>query len=148
VESATLLKQQAAAAGFNVQLKQVQPSEYLTPPPGGVYLKLQFGQDKWPVPSLESFYAQALVPNAPYAESHESDPVFEKLLQKAFAAVGPAAQQSLWNQVQEYQYTQGGNIIWSQPNNIDASAKNVAGLTPGGIYELGNFQFKDVWLTS
>jgi peptide/nickel transport system substrate-binding protein len=148
VESATLLAQQVAPAGFNVHLKQVQPSQYLTPPPGGVYLTLEFGQDKWPIPTLESYYTQALVPGAPYAESHESNPMFAKLLQEAMAAVTPAQQQRLWDQVQEYQWAQGGNIIWSQPNNIDAGAKNVAGLTPGGIYELGNFQFKDVWLTS
>jgi peptide/nickel transport system substrate-binding protein len=146
-ESATLLQQQVKSAGFNVALKQVQPSQYLTPPPGGVYLKLPFGQDKWPIPTLQSFYTQALVANAPYAESHESNPTFEKTLRQAIAAIDPGEQQKLWNQVQEYQYTQGGNVIWSQPNNIDAGAKNVAGLIPGGIYELGNFQFKDVWFT-
>ena len=147
-ESATLLQQQVKPAGFNVSLKQVQPSQYLTPPPGGVYLKLQFGQDKWPIPTLQSFYTQALVPGATYNESHESNPAFGKMLRKAIAAIDPDQQQKLWNQVQEYQYTQGGNLIWAQPNNIDAGAKNVAGLTPGGIYELGNFQFKNVWFTS
>jgi peptide/nickel transport system substrate-binding protein len=147
-EAATLLQQQVKSAGFNVNLKQIQPSQYLTPPPAGQYLHMQFAQDKWPIPTLESYYTQSLVPNAPYGESHESNPAFEKMLNQAIAAVSPADQKRLWADAQEYQYHNGGNVIWSQPNNIDAGAKNIAGMIPGGIYELGNFQFKELWLTS
>lgn len=148
VESATLLQQQVKEAGFNVNLKQVQPSQYLVPPPGGLYLTLQMGQDKWPIPTLMSFYTQSLVKGAPYNETHEENPSFQKLLNSAIAAISPADQEKRWNEVQEYQYNEGGNLIWSQPENVDAGAKNVAGLIPGGVFELGNFQFKNVWFSS
>jgi peptide/nickel transport system substrate-binding protein len=145
VESATVLAQQVSAAGFQVQLKTIQPSQYLTPPPGGVYLKLPFGQDKWPVPSLRSYYTQALTPNAPYAETHFADPTFQKLLSQAIGTIDPTKAQDYWNQVQTIQYNEGGNLIFAQPNNIDATSKKVAGLKPGGPFELGGFSFWDVY---
>lgn len=148
VESATLLQQQVKDAGFNIKLKEVQPSQYLVPPPGGVYLTLQFGQDKWPIPTLMSYYTQALVKGAPYNETHEENPRFQKLLNSAIAAVEPEEQEARWKEVQEYQYNEGGNLIWAQPENVDAGAKNVAGIEPGGVFELGNFQFKNAWFSS
>ncbi len=147
VESATVLAQQVSGAGFQVKVKQIQPSQYLTPPPGGVYLKLPFGQDKWPVPSLRSYYTQALTPNAPYAETHYSNPSFQTLLSQAIGALDTTKAQDYWNQVQRIQYNEGGNLIFAQPNNIDATSKKIAGLMPGGPFELGGFSFWDVYFT-
>lgn len=148
VESATQLQQQVKEAGFNVTLKEVQPSQYLVPPPGGLWLTMQFGQDKWPTPSLQSYYTQALVKGAPYNESHEENAAAGKLVKAAIEAVSQEDQEKRWLEVQEYQYNEGGNLIWAQPENVDAGAKNIAGLDPGGIFELGNFQFKNVWFSS
>lgn len=148
LESAQLLQQQVKEAGFNVNLKQVQPSQYLVPPPGGLYLTMQLAQDKWPIPTLMSFYNQCLVKGTPYNESHEENPKFQKLLNAAIEALTPEDQEKRWAEAQEYQYNEGGNLIWSQPENVDAGASNVAGLVPGGVFELGNFQFKNVWFSS
>jgi peptide/nickel transport system substrate-binding protein len=145
VESATLLAQQVKEAGFNVKIKQVQPAQYLVPPPGGLYLTMQMGQDKWPMTSLQSYYTQALVKGAIYAETHWIDPAADALLQKAIAATNPAKQTALWKQVQKIQYDRGGNLIFAQPDNLDALSKKVAGMKPGGPFELGGFSFWDAY---
>jgi peptide/nickel transport system substrate-binding protein len=147
VESATLLAEQVKPAGFNVKILQQQPATYLVPAPSGVWLKEVFGQDKWPMTSLQSYYTQALTSSCPYPESHWADPNFDKLLAKAIGEPDQTKSQTYWNQVQEIQYNEGGNLIWAQPNNVDATSAKVAGITPGGPFELGGFAFWDAYFS-
>ena len=72
----------------------------------------------------------------------------DHLLAQAIAETDPAKQQDLWNQVQQIQYDRGGNIIWAQPDNLDATAKNVGGFTPGGPFEFGGFAFQDFYFNA
>ena len=148
VESATLMAEQVKPAGINIKIEQQQPATYLVPAPAGVWLKELFGQDKWPMTSLQSYYTQALTTKSPYPESHWTDPNFDKLLAKAIGEPDQQKSQTLWNQVQEIQYNEGGNLIWAQPNNVDATSSKVAGITPGGPFEMGGFAFWDAYFSS
>ena len=148
VESATLMAQQVAPAGIKISIKQEQPATYLVPAPAGVWLKELFAQDKWPATSLQSYYTQALVSQSPYPETHWTDPSFDALLADAIAETDEAKAQDKWNAVQEIQYTKGGNIIWAQPNNVDATSSKVVGITPGGPFEIGGFAFWDAGFSS
>jgi peptide/nickel transport system substrate-binding protein len=146
VESATLLAQQANAAGVKIQLQQVPADSYFNP--SLQYLKLLFGQSQWPVFSLKFFYLQALASNAPYNETHWKNPAWNTLLFKAIGELNQAKAQSYWNQVQQTQYQQGGYICWTNADYVDGLSKKVKGLkaSPGGI--LGNHRFRDVWLSA
>ena len=68
VESATLLAQQAKAAGVTINLKQEPANSYYNP--SLLYLKMAFAETQWPMLSLKYFYLQALSSNAPYNETH------------------------------------------------------------------------------
>jgi peptide/nickel transport system substrate-binding protein len=146
VESATLYAQQASAAGVNVALQQIPPDSYFNP--SLQYLKLLFGQSQWPVFSLKFFYLQALAENAPYNETHWHDPSWNALLFKAIGELDHAKAQSLWNQVQQIQYEQGGYMCWTNADYVDGVSKKVQALkpNPGGI--LGNHDFRTVWLSA
>ena len=64
VESATLLAQQAKAAGVTINLKQEPPNSYYNP--SLLYLKMPFAETQWAITSLKYFYLQALATDAPY----------------------------------------------------------------------------------
>ena len=74
VESATLLAEQAKAAGVTINLKQEPPNSYYNP--SLLYLKMPFAETQWPITSLKYFYLQALATDAPYNETHWNDAAF------------------------------------------------------------------------
>jgi len=146
VESATLLAQQAAAAGVTIKLQQVPASSYFNP--SLQYLKMPFAETQWPPSSLKFFYLQALASNAPYNETHWHSSSFNSLLFKAIGELNHAKAQSYWNQVQQIQWQQGGYLSWTNADFVDALAKKVNGLKPSAAGILGNHRFQDAWLAA
>jgi peptide/nickel transport system substrate-binding protein len=145
VESATLFQQQAIAAGVTVKLQTVDASAYFNP--SLTYLKMLFAESQWPVQSLKFFYQQALASNAPYNETHWSNAAWNNLLTKAIGELDQTKAQAYWNQVQEIQYNQGGYLIWTNADYVDAVSTKVKGLAPAGTGILGNHSFLDAWKT-
>jgi peptide/nickel transport system substrate-binding protein len=144
VESATLLAQQASAAGITIQLQQVPASSYFNP--SLKYLKMLFAETQWPPSSLKFFYLQALAANAPYNETHWQSKSFNALLSKAIGELDHAKAQRYWNQVQQIQWSQGGYLSWTNADFVDALSKKVNGLKPSSAGILGNHRFLDAWL--
>jgi peptide/nickel transport system substrate-binding protein len=147
-QAAQVLAQQVAPAGFKVKIKQIQGAAYSTPPPAGVYGTLAFAQDSWPISSLQAFYTQTLLPGGPYNETQFHDPKFTKIVNQAIATADDAKAAELWAEAQKIQYDQGGNLIYSQTDWLDASSPKVAGLVEGGPFDLGGFSFWDVYFTN
>ena len=145
VESAQLFQQQATAAGVNVKLQTVDASAYFNP--SLTYLKMLFAESQWPVQSLKFFYQQALASNAPYNETHWNNAAWNNLLTKAIGELDEKKAQALWNQVQEIQYNEGGYLLWTNADYVDALSKKVLGLRPAGTGILGNHSFLDAWKT-
>ena len=81
VESATLLAEQAKAAGVTMNLKQEPANSYYNP--SLLYLKMPFAETQWAITSMKFFYLQALASNAPYNETHWKDTPFNDLLCQA-----------------------------------------------------------------
>jgi peptide/nickel transport system substrate-binding protein len=146
VESATLFAQQATAAGVTIQLQQVPANAYFNP--SLQYLKDSFAESQWPPPSLKFFYLQSLASNAPFNETHWKSSSFNTLLFKAIGELDKTKAQSLWSQVQQIQYQQGGYIVWTNADFVDGLSLKVKGLQPsaGGI--LGNHKFDTAWLAA
>jgi peptide/nickel transport system substrate-binding protein len=146
VEAATLLTEQAKAAGVTIQLKQVPPNSYYNP--SLLYLKMAFAETQWPIPSLKFFYLQALSTTAPYNETHWSDQAWNTTLQQAIGELDEAKAQSLWNQVQETQYNEGGYLNWTNADWVDGLSTKVKGLEPHPAGVLGNYLFLNAWLAA
>jgi peptide/nickel transport system substrate-binding protein len=146
VEAATLLTEQAKAAGVTIQLKQVPPNSYYNP--SLLYLKMAFAETQWPIPSLKFFYLQALSSSAPYNETHWKDKSWNDLLFRAIGETDATTAQDTWNQVQQIQYEQGGYLNWTNADWVDGVATKVKGLKPhpGGV--LGNYLFMNAWLSA
>jgi peptide/nickel transport system substrate-binding protein len=145
VESATLLAEQAKAAGVTINLKQEPPNAYYNP--SLLYLKMPFAETQWAITSMKFFYLQALTTTAPYNETHWKDANFTKLLNQAIGETDHAKAQDLWNQVQTIQYNEGGYLNWTNADWVDGLSTKVKGLKPSGAGALGNMTFMDAWLT-
>ncbi len=144
VESATLLAEQAKAAGVTMNLKQEPPNSYYNP--SLLYLKMPFAETQWAITSLKYFYLQALASDAPYNETHWTDAAFSQKLSQAIGETDETKAQDLWNQVQEIQYNQGGYLNWTNADWVDGLSNSVKGMTPSGAGALGNMRFMDAWL--
>jgi peptide/nickel transport system substrate-binding protein len=145
VESATLLAQQASAAGVKIKLQQVPASSYFNP--SLKYLKMLFAETQWPPSSLKFFYLQALASNAPFNETHWHSKSFNRLLFKAIGELNHDKAQSYWNQLQKIQWSHGGYLNWTNADFVDALSKKVRGLKPSSAGILGNHRFQDAWLS-
>ena len=51
-----------------------------------------------------------------------------------------------WNEVQQIQYDQGGYIVWANVSIVDAAANHVKGIVPSAFFNLGGWNYRDVWL--
>jgi peptide/nickel transport system substrate-binding protein len=144
VESATLLAQQAKAAGVTINLKQEPPNSYYNP--SLLYLKMPFAETQWAITSMKFFYLQALAADAPYNETHWKSTPFNDLLFKAIGETDETKAQDLWNQVQTIQYNEGGYLNWTNADWVDGLSNKVKGLAPSGAGALGNMGFMNAWL--
>ena len=50
--------------------------------------------------------------------------------------------------MQQIQYDEGGYIVWANQNIVDAAANNVKGIVPSAFFNLGGWNYRDVWLES
>jgi peptide/nickel transport system substrate-binding protein len=144
VESATLLAEQAKAAGVTIRLKQEPPNAYYNP--SLLYLKMPFAETQWAITSMKFFYLQALTSTAPYNETHWKDARFNTLLFQAIGETDDAKAQDLWNQVQTIQYNEGGYLNWTNADWVDGLSNKVKGMAPSGAGALGNMTFMNAWL--
>jgi peptide/nickel transport system substrate-binding protein len=142
--AATLLAQQASAAGVKINIRQVTPTELF----GSEYLKWPYAQDYYYFSKYFPQVAQSTLPSAPYNETHFNDPTYNKLYASAISEVDPAKRGEISHEMQMIDYERGGYIIPYFPPVIDAHGKHVHGIVPSRTgLSLANFNFAAVWLT-
>jgi peptide/nickel transport system substrate-binding protein len=143
LESSTAYAQQAKAAGVNVIINNISPADYYGPQ----YLKYPFGVSGWADLPIEQFMASALVPGAPYNETHWHNPAFNALYNQARGTFDAAARDQLLIQAQEMLYNEGGYLIWGLTPNLDGYAKHVHLPASAYLFEMGGANvFQDFWL--
>ena len=143
VEAATLLAQQAKDAGITINVKKEAANAYFDT--SKLYTKMAFAQSFWTFGSLSLFYEQALLSDAVWNETHYRDPAFDTLIRNAQAAADETEAKELWQQVQQKQYDEGGYIVWANGELLDGVNNDVRGLTPNGWFNLGGYEYKNVW---
>ncbi len=147
--AATLIAQQAKAAGIDLRVKVVPTSTYYTPASGfrGRYLGQDVGSSS---SSMTSAYMGVILGDNPYNETHWGEQpggrAADKLLLDAVAATEPAKAERLWHRVQQLQVEQGGYLIWGYGDALDAAAPHVRGLRESPSFNLNNFRMLDGWL--
>jgi peptide/nickel transport system substrate-binding protein len=144
VEAATLFAEMAKEAGVTVNVKKEDPNAYFDT--SKLYTKLDFGQSFWTYASLGIWYEQALFSDAIWNETHWRDPKYDELIRSAEGATTEEEAVDLWKQVQQVQYDEGGYIVWANLEILDAYANYVKGVVPSAWFNLGGWNYRDVWL--
>jgi peptide/nickel transport system substrate-binding protein len=141
VEGAQVFVEQAKGAGVDVKLRKVDSGTFY----GDNYLKWPFSQDFWYTNYYLVQAAQATLPGAPYNETHWSDPKWIDLVQAARGEVDDTRRKEMLHEAQQIEYDQGGYIIWSFSNQIDAHSKKVTGFeTSANGIPLMDYGFRHV----
>jgi peptide/nickel transport system substrate-binding protein len=145
VEAATLFAQQAQGAGVTVEVKREPANAYFDT--SLLYTKLDFAQSFWTYSSIPLWYEQALLSDAVWNETHWRDPETDRLIREAQGAPDEQTAAELWREVQEIQYEEGGYIVWAYQHLVDGAAQNVQGIVPSSFFNLGGWNYRDVYLT-
>lgn len=141
VEAAQVLAQQAKGAGVDVKVRKVDSGTFY----GDNYLKWPFAQDFWVTRHYLGQVAQGSLKSSPFNETHWDHPEFVKLIAQARRELDEGKRYDLLHAAQEIEYEEGGYIVWSFSNQVDAHSAKVAGFTPAksGL-PLSNYGFGKV----
>ena len=143
-QAATLLAQQAQQAGVKITIKKESANSYFDT--ALLYTKMDFAQSYWTTGSLAAFYSQSLLSGAVWNETHFKDPAFDKMVRQATGARSVDEATAAWLKVQKVQYERGGYIGWANQDIVDAASNKVKGIKPSAFFNLGGFNYRDVWL--
>ena len=145
VAMATVLAEQAKAAGVTITVKNVPSTVFFSP---NDYLKLPFSQDYYNYfPYLPQVAESMLLP-APFNETHTNNAYYNNLYNQANAqAPGSSLHKEIVHKMQQFDFEQGGYIIPAFVDTLDAYSTKIAGWTPGkngqplSSFDFGHFYF-------
>ena len=143
---ATLFKEQAAAAGFNVKVDQGDPSTYFTP--AGGYQTRPFSMELWTngVNSLTLFNLADLVKASPFQVSYWGNEQHDALAYAAMAEKDETKAAQKWADVQELQHNEGGTFTYANYNWLDGYGRNVRNVKTTNAGPVDNYDFTGAYL--
>ncbi len=147
IESATVLKQQAAAAGITINLNTVTSTTFFGPN----YLRWTFAQDWWSGYPYLRQAGYSMVPGAPWDETHwDTSPYASKYLslyKQALAQPDTAKQNELVHEMMTMDYDYGGYIIPTFNPIIVGQSKSLQGVVDQEALDPWiEYRFRDLWL--
>jgi peptide/nickel transport system substrate-binding protein len=143
-QTAEVLATQAEAAGIKITVVKQPSTEYFA----RSYLKVPFGMDYWPYQPYLVAAGQANVTGGVFSFTKFNSPTYDKYYKEATSTIDAAKQEEIIHEMVKIDYSEGGNIIPYNFPVIDAWSPKVHGIVPSELgYPLGNFQFKNVWLS-
>jgi peptide/nickel transport system substrate-binding protein len=147
LESATAFKEQAKAAGIDVQLQKLDAGSYFA---NDKYLKSPTYQTNWGQ-SFESQAQDGLLKDSPYNETHWYSQEWADGFRNAQAIPDADARNAAYKALQEPLWNDGGYVVFAFFNTLDGASSKVQGIVPNissGYENLGGFDFKDHWLAT
>ena len=139
VAMATVLSQQAKAAGVTISLKTVEPGTFFGPN----YLRWTFSQDFYNYSPYLSQVSESLLPASPFNETHWTLPRYGELYKQANATADPAVRKQIEHEMQQIDFTQGGYIIPAFIDALDAYSTKITGYAPARVGQpLSDFNFE------
>jgi peptide/nickel transport system substrate-binding protein len=142
VAMATVLQQQAKAAGVTINLKTVDPTTFFGPN----YLHWTFSQDFYNYSPYLAQVAQSLLPTSPFNETHWHLPKYVKLYHQANATANAATRKQIEHEMQQIDFNEGGYIIPAFIDALDAYSTKVTGYSAAKVGQpLSDFDFEHYW---
>ena len=139
VAMATVLAQQAKAAGVTINLQNVPSSSFF----GTAYLKSEFSQDYYNYFPYLTQVAQSMLPASPFNETHTNNPAYTSLYNQANGTADPSLTRELLFKMQQIDFDQGGYIIPAFVDSLDAYSDKIGGYTAARVGQpLSNLDFE------
>jgi peptide/nickel transport system substrate-binding protein len=142
VAMATVLAEQAKAAGVTIKVDNVSPSVFF----GKQYLQWPFSQDFWNYSPYLAQCAQSMQPHSPFNETHTNNPTLNSLYKSANKTADPEQQKQYVQEMMKFDYDNGGYIIPAFISALDAYSTKLAGYTQARVGQpLDDFNFEDFY---
>jgi len=139
VAMATVLQQQAKAAGVTINLKTVDPATFFGPN----YLHWTFSQDFYNYSPYLAQVAQSMLPTSPFNETHWSQPHYVDLYHQANATADPAVRRQIKHEMQLIDFNEGGYIVPAFIDALDAYSTKITGYSAAKVGQpLSDFDFE------
>jgi peptide/nickel transport system substrate-binding protein len=139
VAMATVLAAQANAAGVTINLDNVPPGTFFGPN----YRHWPFAQDYYNYYPYLSQVAESMLPGSPFNETHTANPQYTSLYNQANATANPSLRKEILQEMQRYDFNEGGYIIPAYIDVLDAYSDKITGYTAGKVGQpLSNFDFE------
>jgi peptide/nickel transport system substrate-binding protein len=140
VSLATVLTEQAKAAGVTIKLNQVPSGTFF----GTQYLQWPFAQDYWGYSPYLSQVAYCMLPTSPFNETHEASSQYISLYNAANATLDVAKRKPIEYEMQQIDYTNGGYVIAAFNDLLDAYSTKITGYSTATMGEpLTNFGYEN-----
>lgn len=143
LDSALLLREQAAEAGININVIREPADSYWE----AVWLKKPWCVSEWnmrPVPDM--MFSTAYTSDAPWNESHFRNERFDRLLVEARVTTDHAKRKEIYCEAQSMVRDEGGTIVPYFLNLLDAGRENVRGVFRSPMGPLGQWRMETIWL--
>lgn len=140
VAMATVLAEQAKAAGVTITLDNTSPTTFFGP---STYLQSTFSQDFYGYASYLAQVAQSMLPTSPFNETHTNSPTLTNLYNQANATTDPVKRKQIEYEMQQFDFNQGGYIIPAYIDSLDAYSTKITGYsTSAAGAPLSNLDFE------
>jgi len=140
VAMATVLKEQASAAGVNIILDNVPTTTFF----GKNYLSWTFSQDFYTYDPYLMQVSTSMLPTSPFNETHTDSPTLNTLYQQANATLDASVRKQIVYEMQEFDFNEGGYIIPAYIDSLDAYSTKITGYSPAASgVPLSNLGFEN-----
>lgn len=139
VAMATVLKEQASAAGVTINLNNVPTSTFF----GKNYLSWTFSQDFYSYDPYLMQVSTSMLPTSPFNETHTDSPTLNRLYNEANSTLQDSVRKDILHEMQTYDFNEGGYIIPAYIDSLDAYSTKITGYSSSATgVPLSNFDFE------
>jgi peptide/nickel transport system substrate-binding protein len=140
VAMATVLAEQAQAAGVTIKLNNVPSSTFF----GKNYLEWTFSQDFYNYSPYLAQVAQSMLPASPFNETHTSSPTLTNLYNQANSTLDEPVRKQIEYEMQTFDFNEGGYIIPAYIDALDAYSTKITGYSASAVGQpLSAFDFQN-----
>jgi peptide/nickel transport system substrate-binding protein len=142
VAMATVLAQQAKAAGVTIKIQNVDPGTFFG---ANKYLQWTFSQDFYNYSPYLAQVAQSMLKTSPFNETHTNNSTLNSLYKQANATTDATERKKIEQEMMQFDFNEGGYIIPAYIDALDAYSDKVTGYSANAVGQpLTGFNF-DEW---
>jgi peptide/nickel transport system substrate-binding protein len=140
VAMATVLAEQAKAAGVTIQLSNVADAVFF----GKQYLSWAFSQDFYNYNPYLPQVSTSMLPTSPFNETHTNSNTLNGLYQQANQTTQASVRKQIVGEMQTYDFNNGGYIIPAFIDALDAYSNKITGYSQSLVgLPLSSFDFQN-----